>query len=466
MKKIKFVNKKVWEAIKKGIWQSKGLFLGLTLILICETLVSLWLPQILSLFIDNLDRKGKKWLVLCALGYCMTVILKGAVGIMNKYLSEKTGWKLCDLLRVDLFRRIFSFDVQHHKTVKEGYFLERIEGDINLLLGFFSTMLIDMAGSLLMVIGVLTAFFLRFLSLGFFLLALVVVILGMFIRSQESIARIWRQVRDAETDVLGEFSQDIAAYRDIQGTGKEKYVQEKLESEFLILAKLYEKASFWGNIPSTVFYSLLNIAEGVVLILGVYFLQRSEFTLGSIYLILSYIGLLNTPFAMLKSEFAEMPRVSAALGRITEIYEEKTETENPGKLEHVNDCSVVFDHVSFGYVPENIVLDDVSFSAKTGEHILIEGRTGSGKSTVLQLLAGFYKPSCGEILIGGNPVDAYTRNAFRNFLYYILQTNPILEDTIKNNVTRYNDRFTDTQVNEALAAVRMEGWLEQQESTH
>ena len=108
----------------------------------------------------------------------------------------------------------------------------------------------------------------------------------------------------------------------------------------------------------------------------------------------------------------------------------------------------------------------MSFSAKTGEHILIEGRTGSGKSTVLQLLAGFYKPSCGEILIGGNPVDAYTRNAFRNFLYYILQTNPILEDTIKNNVTRYNDRFTDTQVNEALAAVRMEGWLEQQESTH
>ena len=78
MKKMKFVNKKVWETIRKGIWHSKGLFLGLTLILICETLVSLWLPQILSLFIDNLDRKGKKWLILCALGYCMTVILKGA----------------------------------------------------------------------------------------------------------------------------------------------------------------------------------------------------------------------------------------------------------------------------------------------------------------------------------------------------------------------------------------------------
>ncbi len=143
---------------------------------------------------------------------------------------------------------IFSMSV-----MLEGYFLERVEGDINLLTGFFSTMLIDMAG-----------------------------ILFLFLRSQTVIAGMWREARGAQTRVLGEFSQDVAACMDIRGGRKEEYARERLEKEFRALAQSYEKASFWGNLPSTVFYSLLNVAEGAVLLLGVSFLQKGEITLGTV----------------------------------------------------------------------------------------------------------------------------------------------------------------------------------------
>lgn len=443
---------------------AKWLYAGLTVILIAETIISLLLPRILSYFIDNLDIRERIWLAVCAVGYCLTVLLKAAVSILNKYLSEKTGWTLCDLLRVDMFKRICALDVQRHKMTQEGYFLERIEGDINLLTGFFSTMMIDMISSMLMVVGTLIIFFVNFPSFGVFLLILTVIILFMFINSQHIIAEMWGKVRNAETNVLGEFSQDVAAYKDVCGAGKEQYVKGKLEKQFAILERLYEKAAFWGNIPSTVFYSLLNVAEGIVLILGVYLLQKGEITLGSIYLILSYVGLLNKPFAILKEEFAEMPKVFAALTRINDIYAKDTENIYPGKIKRMEDGRIVFDHVRFGYIPDNIVLDDISFDVNSGDHVLIEGRTGSGKSTILQLIAGFYAPWNGKVCIGGKCIRDYQEGAFRHSIYYILQMTPVMEDTIKNNITRFDDRFTDHEVEEALSMVHMDSWLKQQEN--
>ena len=456
----------IWKVIRKKLCERWILFASLALILICETVLSLLVPEVMRGFIDGLGNRGTKWLVLCALGYCLAVLLKGGVSVLNSWLGEKAGWELCDLLRVDLFGRICSFDVQRHKTVKEGYFLERVEGDINLLTGFFSTMLIDMAGSLLMVAGVVAVFFRQFPSLGFFLLVLAAGILFLFLRSQTVIAGMWREARGAQTRVLGEFSQDVAACMDIRGGRKEEYARERLEKEFRALAQSYEKASFWGNLPSTVFYSLLNVAEGAVLLLGVYFLLKGEITLGTVYLILSYVGLLNTPFAILKEEFSKMPGVIAALNRINEVYGEGQRERSCGGISQMEDGSIRFDSVSFAYVPGEPVLRDVSFQAGKGERILIEGRTGSGKSTILQLLAGFYRPGQGRIWIGGQPADAYSEDAYRGFFYYILQTNPILEDTIKNNVTRFDERFTDEEAERALAAVHLDQWLRRQGGIH
>lgn len=449
----------IWRIIRERLCERRIQFASLALILAGETFLSLLMPEVMRIFIDSLGNRGTGWLVLCALGYCLAVLLKGGMSVLNGWLGEKAGWELCDLLRADLFRRICSFDVQLHKTEKEGYFLERVEGDVNLLTGFFSTMLIDMAGSLLMVAGVVAVFFRQFPSLGIFLLALAAAILFLFIRSQAVIAGMWREARGVQTRVLGEFSQDVAACMDIRGGRKEVYAAERLEKEFGTLERIYEKASFWGNLPSTIFYSLLNVAEGVVLLLGVYFLQKGEITIGTVYLILSYVGLLNTPFAILKEEFSKMPGVIAALGRINEIYGKEKKERSHGEVGRIKDASIRFDHVSFAYIPGEPVLRDVSFRVSSGGHILIEGRTGSGKSTILQLLAGFYRPAQGEIRIGGLMADAYTEDARRDFFYYILQTSPILEDTIKNNVTRFDERFTDEEVRRALLAVHLDEWL-------
>ena len=473
----------ILEIMKEPVLKNRAKFLALALILAGESALSLLLPQILSVYIDGIaGGKGAaakigsflstggmengmlSALALCAAGYCAAVLLKGAVSALNIRIGERLSWSMCDHLRVKLFGRIFSFDLQYHKMSAQGSFLERLEGDIGLLSGFFSSMMIDIAGSLLTVAGVLIAFWLSFPAFGLFFTVLSAGILILFLKPQEPVARLWKRERDTENELLGDFSQSLAAYEDIAGLRKQDFVLDEMEKKFGTLEKQYEKAAFLGNLPSTAFYSLLNAAEAFVFFLGIYLIGTGRMTLGGLYLILSYAELLNTPFLYLKQEFANMPKVIAALRRIREVYEgKKTDGEEKARepgLSVPEDNSIRFEGVSFGYRADAPVLREASFRIPGGSRVQIEGRTGSGKSTILQLVAGFCRPQAGTVRIGGRATSEYEENSFRHFLFYIQQSPPVLEDTVRNQLTGFDERFSDREIREALKKTGLSAWVD------
>ena len=476
-------NHEILEIMKEPVLKNRAKFLALALILAGESALSLLLPQILSVYIDGIaGGKGAaakigsflstggmengmlSALALCAAGYCAAVLLKGAVSALNIRIGERLSWSMCDHLRVKLFGRIFSFDLQYHKMSAQGSFLERLEGDIGLLSGFFSSMMIDIAGSLLTVAGVLIAFWLSFPAFGLFFTVLSAGILLLFLKTQEPVARLWKRERDTENELLGDFSQSLAAYEDIAGLRKQDFVLDEMEKKFGTLEKQYEKAAFLGNLPSTAFYSLLNAAEAFVFFLGIYLIGTGRMTLGGLYLILSYAELLNTPFLYLKQEFANMPKVIAALRRIREVYEgKKTDGEEKARepgLSVPEDNSIRFEGVSFGYRADAPVLREASFRIPGGSRVQIEGRTGSGKSTILQLVAGFCRPQAGTVRIGGRAISEYEENSFRHFLFYIQQSPPVLEDTVRNQLTGFDERFSDREIREALKKTGLSAWVD------
>ena len=476
-------NHEILEIMKEPVLKNRTKFLALALILAGESALSLLLPQILSVYIDGIaGGKGAaakigsilstggmengmlSALALCAVGYCTAVLLKGAVSALNIRIGERLSWSMCDHLRVKLFGRIFSFDLQYHKMSAQGSFLERLEGDIGLLSGFFSSMMIDIAGSLLTVAGVLIAFWLSFPAFGLFFTVLSAGILILFLKTQEPVARLWKRERDTENELLGDFSQSLAAYEDIAGLRKQDFVLREVGKKFGTLERQYEKAAFLGNLPSTVFYSLLNAAEAFVFFLGIYLIGTGRMTLGGLYLILCYAELLNTPFLYLKQEFSNMPKVIAALRRIREVYEgKKTDGEEKARepgLSVPEDNSIRFEGVSFGYRADAPVLREASFRIPGGSRVQIEGRTGSGKSTILQLVAGFCRPQAGTVRIGGRAISEYEENSFRQFLFYIQQSPPVLEDTVRNQLTGFDERFSDREIREALKKTGLAAWVD------
>ena len=493
-------NRGILAEMRKPVLENRGKFLALALVLAAESALSLLLPKILSIYIDGIaEGKGAAAgigsllsaggvengmllaLALCAIGYCAAVLLKGVVSAVNIQIGERLSWSMCDHLRVKLFGRIFSFDLQYHRMSAQGSFLERLEGDISLLSGFFSSMMIDIVGSLLTVAGVLLAFYLSFPAFGLFFTGLSAGILILFLKTQEPVARLWKEERDMENELLGDFSQNIAAYEDIAGLKKQRFVLDIMGKKFGTLEKQYGKAAFLGNLPSTSFYSLLNVAEGFVFFLGIHLIGTGRMTLGGLYLILSYAELLNTPFLYLKQEFANMPKVIAALRRLREVYdrekedgvekEHEPEKSEAGKkyeaecLYVPEDNSVRFEGVSFGYQTEGCqtdapVLRDVSFLIPGGSRVQIEGRTGSGKSTILQIAAGFCRPQAGTVRIGGRAIPEYDGKSFRHFLFYIQQSPPVLEDTVRNQLTGFDTHISEEEIREALEKTGLKSWVD------
>lgn len=448
------------DAVKGEAFENRGLFAGVGAALAAETLAALILPQILSRILDQLTRQTGVWLYGVTAAYCGTVLLKGAVSILNTYLSETLGWRLCDCLRVDLFRTVYSFRVEQHKKVRAGEFLERLEGDVNILAGFFSGMLIDILGSLLLVGGILLVFWYKSAALGAIFTVLAFGILLLFAATQKGISRLWEAARAGETQALGEFSQAVEAKADLNGLQKEAYARRRFDAVYARYGKRQVRASFLGNIPATVFFSLLNLGEGIVLAVGLFLMDRGRFTLGELYLILSYAGILNFPFYRLKNEFTQLPLVLAAAERIRAVYRMKEPERREGTKEEPLDGSVAFAGVSFGYGPDQAVLQNVSFSVRSGEKILLEGRTGSGKSTILQLIAGLYTADAGTVLADGYPVGAYAAEARGRIVYYIFQSNPVIRDTLRNHLTRYSGRHDDAAILEAAKAAGLGDWMQ------
>ena len=138
------MKKKILSDTLLQIFRTRKRFVfGILISLILETVISLGLPGILSKIIDGLGKQTITWLVAFILFFLAVVVVKGFATVLNSYLSEKMGRSVCDEIRKKLLKKLFQFSVSQHKMSKTGDFFEKIEGDVNVMVGFFSNMLID-----------------------------------------------------------------------------------------------------------------------------------------------------------------------------------------------------------------------------------------------------------------------------------------------------------------------------------
>lgn len=451
--------------IRNYLKRTKNTITILIIFMILNTGLIIVLPQILSKYIDKVEIESYLHLIGIVIIYIITVGVGIIVNIANTFISEKIGWDICDDIRSDLVVKCMEYDIQYHKINQDGKLIERIEGDVNILSHFFSSFFINIFGNLFLIIGIITIFFFKFMWLGIIFSVISIFIILMFLLSQNKISNLWANSREIESISIGEFSESSQAKEDIIGNNKKSFIIDRLNKVFKKNEKANVKASIYGNIPATIFYSMINIGEGVTLAVGIWLFYQNKISLGEVYSIISYVGYLNTPFLYLKYEFAEMPKIIAAIKRVGELLKNKESQIHYGmQILQKNKTEIEFKNVSFSYVPNNWVLNNVSFSIHTGEHILISGRTGSGKSTILQLLAKFYEPLQGTIKINKIDLKEYQRESYYKGISYIMQNIPILEDTIRNNIVRYSNKYSDNEIKEALDKVGLLDWLKLKEN--
>jgi subfamily B ATP-binding cassette protein MsbA len=168
-------------------------------------------------------------------------------------------------------------------------------------------------------------------------------------------------------------------------------------------------------------------------------LNGENISLGTLFLFISMSGLLFRPLRQIADRFNTLQMGMVSTERIFKILEDDSEIKDNGKIEHTSFNGLIeFKNVKFSYVENQIVIDDISFKIHPGETLAIVGPTGSGKSTIINLITKFYEIDSGRILIDGNNIDELKLDNIRNKVGVILQDVFMFADTIFNNITLFN----------------------------
>jgi ABC-type multidrug transport system fused ATPase/permease subunit len=193
-----------------------------------------------------------------------------------------------------------------------------------------------------------------------------------------------------------------------------------------------------------------EIARGVVLVAGAYWVIRGEWTLGSLLAFQSYLGYVYGPAASLASANLQFQNALTALERVSTVLEVVPE-ENSGSgraVEHLKG-EVRFDAVSFAYAGQEAVLEDVSFVVRSGEHVAVVGPSGVGKSTLISLILRFYRPTAGEVLFDGLPASDYALSSLRQRIGYVAQSTTLLAGTIRENLQYGSPQASPEEIEKA-----------------
>ena len=409
------------------------------------------LPAFILNWLETLG--GRSYLIenlfLCGVAILAFTMLNGLFAYLRRqeiaFASEGTA----KYLRDRLYRHLEDVPYDYHKHASTGDLVQRCTSDVETIRRFISVQLMDVARTVAMVLIAVIVMFTINWKMALISMALMPLLtLSSFI--------YFRQVRkhftasdEAEGALSTVLQENLTGVRVVRAFGQQKAEIDKFTAHNADFRdktyKLIKLLGFYWGFSDCAGY--LQIACSLVA--GVIFAVAGDFTLGNVTLFATYTSMLTWPVRQLGRILADLGKASVSLGRLDEILETPKETEPGQALIADMDGDVVFDHVCFGYDRYNDVLDDVSFTAERGSTIAILGSTGSGKSSLVQLLQRLYTCTQGRITIGGMDINDIEHAHLRRNIGIVLQEPFLYSRTILENIRIVNPQAGDEEVFEA-----------------
>lgn len=417
-------------------------------------------PQVLSYFIDS-AQAGKTfgYISLIVLIYLGTIILKMAAGVFESYFAERFGWKITNSFRKDVLAHFLKMDMEHHEKWTSGEVITRLDEDVEGLFSYFYVLIFKLVGSTLFMVGVLIALALKNPVIAVAMLILCIVSVWVFKKIQDYGMKLYVKRSEAASKFNGIMKEKIDNAVEVRTNAAEKYsihsFNEAMKKRF--------KESFPGGMMYSKLWSASTILEafGTVLSLGIAVVLwgKGLITLGTVYLIYTYSDLIYGPIQEFRHNFTSLQEAKAGLIRVKEILDIESGIAEGACETDGRNITLTVKNLSFGYSKDNDVLHDISFELKPGERLGIMGETGCGKTTLAKLLTRLYEFQNGEILLNGVSVKELKGESLSNVIAYCTQDVQFLHGTLRDNITLYNEDFSDTEIKNAIEQIGLKQWF-------
>lgn len=414
-------------------------------------------PQFVLQLVEGIG--GRSYLVqnllVCALAYLLFTLFNGLFTYLRRRYVAVAAENMAKNMRDTLYRHINAVPYDYHKHVSTGDLVQRCTSDVDTVRKFISLQCMEIVRTIVMFVLALTVMFSIHWRMALISMAVLPILTVSSFVYFSYVRRYFKESDEAEGALSTAIQEDLTGVRVVKAFGQQRAEYDKFTKLNGVFREKTQKlvnllGYYWG-ISDAIGYAQIAVS----LVAGVLFYVKGDFTLGNVTLFVTYTGMLTWPVRQMGRILADSGKAAVSLGRLNEILDAEVEKE-PGKaLTPDLHGPVVFDKVCFGYDRPDEVLQDVSFTAQPGETIAILGATGSGKSSLVQLMQRLYLCTDGRITINGYDVNDIDHAHLRRNIGIVLQEPFLYSRSIRDNVRIVRPEAEDAEIFEAteLAAV-------------
>lgn len=455
--------------VLKGLWRylshhKAWLFLALVLT-ITGNLLGLVGPYLSGKAVDAIEfGTGKvdfttvfyyaKWM---ALFYVIAALFSYALTLLMQWITKK----IVRQMRNDVMDKLTTLPVSYFDRNQTGDIISRISYDIDVINTSLSTDLISILASVVTVVGSLA----MMIAISPVLTLVMCVTIPLALFYTRYMAKKTRPLFRLRSKKLGELNgfteESIGGQKTICAYGVEEEYLQRFDHVNDEAVGAYYNADYYGSIVGPTVNFINNLSLALVTVFGAILRITQGMPLGNISSFVLYSRKFSGPINEAANIISELQSALAAAERVFKVLDTEEETADcRGAVELTDaDGTVELKQVSFGYVPEKPVLKDVSLIAESGSMTAIVGETGSGKTTIINLLMRFYDPDSGEILVDGRENREYTRRSLRKAYAMVLQDTWLFHGTIYENIAYGKETATQEEVIEAAKAAKIHSFI-------
>ncbi len=440
------------------------------LFMVGEVLVDLMQPKLMSQIINTVVESGELEVVMNSIiSTCLKMIILvaigGFMGLMCCYTASRASQGFGNDVRVDAFNKVMSLSLQQTDKFTTGSLVTRLTNDITSLQDLVQMVLRMFVRAPIHFIGGLVMCLTLDISFGYVVivaLPFILAVVAIMIKKAIPLFSVAQKKLDGVNSVVQE---NVTGARVVKAYTREEHEIGRFDAANSDYMAVNYKASVIMSAIMPVMSFFMNLAVVAIIYIGGWQVEAARLNVGDVMAAVQYITQVLSSIMMMSMIFQQIARSKACAGRVREVLEaDRVITD--GETKEGNEVGTVrFDHVSFKYpdAAGGNIIDDISFEVNKGETVAIIGATGSGKSSIVNLIPRFYDAVEGTVYVDGVDVRKWDLHALRSKIGFVLQKSELFSGTVSDNIKWGSEASSDDKMKDAAVVAQADEFISKME---